>query len=316
MRIVYMGTPELSASVLERVADEHEVVGVYTRADAVRGRGKKLVASPVKQAAVKRGIPVFTPEDLRDEAVLDELRSLEPDVICVTAYGRILPRAVLDVPRFGCLNVHTSLLPRWRGAAPMQRAILAGDSETGVCVMKMEEGLDTGAYCERVVVSLDEKYLNDLQSELAREGARALTCALAKLESGGLYWIEQDAQNASYAEKIGKGELWMRPFEKSSVACAKVRASDGAHPARAVLAGRGVTIERAHVAYDEQAISVCNALGEGDLVFVAKRLFAMCSDGPIEIEQVKPDGKKSMPAKDFAGGIQGIKGSTLRWESC
>ena len=316
MRIVYMGTPELSAAVFDRVADEHEVVGVYTRADAVRGRGKKLIASPVKQAAVKRGIPVFTPKGLRDEAVIDELRGLDPDVICVTAYGCILPREVLAVPRLCCLNVHTSLLPRWRGAAPMQRAILAGDSETGVCVMKMEEGLDTGAYCERTVVPVDEKYLNDLQMELANEGARALTAALAKLECGELHWIEQEAENVSYAEKIGKGELWIHPADRADAACAKVRASDGAHPARAVFAGRSVTVERARGARDEQAASACASLGEGDLVFVAKRLFAMCADGPIEIEQVKPDGKKSMPAKAFAGGIQGIKGSTLRWESC
>ncbi len=316
MRVVYMGTPELSAVVFERVADEHEVVGVFTRPDAVRGRGKQLVASPVKQAALKRDIPVFTPHDFKEDDAVEQLKSLSPDVVCVTAYGCILPRNVLEIPRFGCLNVHTSLLPRWRGAAPMQRAILAGDEATGVCVMKMEEGLDTGAFCERVVVPIGEKYLDDLEAELAERGAGALIDAMARLERGSIDWTEQGSDDVTYAEKIGKGELWVCPSDVASEACAKIRAADAAHPARAMLAGRGVTVERARCAVDDMAADACRGLEEGDLVFVAKRLFAMCADGPLEIEQVKPDGKKSMPAKAFAGGIQGIKGTTLRWESC
>ena len=135
-----MGTPRFAAEILDELAEFHEIAAVYTRPDAVRGRGKALVPSPVKEVAERRGFPVRTPRTLRDAAVLSELAAFAPDVICVAAYGAILPKEVLDLPPFGCLNVHGSLLPRWRGAAPIERAILAGDEEIGVCIMAMEEG--------------------------------------------------------------------------------------------------------------------------------------------------------------------------------
>ena len=147
MRVVFMGTPRFAAEILDELAEFHEIAAVYTRPDAVRGRGKALAPSPVKEVAERRGFPVRTPRTLRDAEVLSELAAFAPDVICVAAYGAILPKDVLDLPPFGCLNVHGSLLPRWRGAAPIERAILAGDEEIGVCIMAMEEGLDTGDYC-------------------------------------------------------------------------------------------------------------------------------------------------------------------------
>ena len=146
MRVVFMGTPDFAASILIELKEQHDVVAVYTRADAVRGRGKKLVPSPVKEVALGANIPVFEPRTLRDEAEVERLRALDPDVICVAAYGMILPQAVLDIPKHGCLNVHASLLPKYRGAAPIERAILNGDDEAGVCIMRMEAGLDTGDY--------------------------------------------------------------------------------------------------------------------------------------------------------------------------
>ena len=132
MRVVFMGTPDFAASILIELKEQHDVVAVYTRADAVRGRGKKLVPSPVKEVALGANIPVFEPRTLRDEAEVERLRALDPDVICVAAYGMILPQAVLDIPKHGCLNVHASLLPKYRGAAPIERAILNGDDEAGV----------------------------------------------------------------------------------------------------------------------------------------------------------------------------------------
>lgn len=322
MKVVFMGTPQLAAAVLEAVANAHEVVGVYTRPDAVRGRGKKLVASPVKQAALDRGIPVFTPKTLGDEGAIAELRALRPDVICVAAYGCILPAEVLDIPPYGCLNVHTSLLPRWRGAAPMQRAILAHDAQVGVCIMRMEEGLDTGPFCRRVSLPLDELYLKDVERELAREGGVALVDALAAMEASAgddiahvaeLEWTTQASEDVTYAAKIDKGELDLDPREAATESCAKVRASDDAHPARTTLDGRRLTVERAHVANDEQARDACEGLQAGQAVFRAKRMLAMCADGPMELEQVKPDGKKSMDARAFAAGIQGVKSKTLEW---
>ena len=178
MRVVYMGTPDFSATILEELAAHHEVTAVYTRPDAVRGRGKKLVPSPVKELAERLGLPVLTPRTLRDEAVQAELASFEPEAICVAAYGALLPREVLELPPHGCLNVHGSLLPRWRGAAPIERAILAGDPETGVSIMEMEEGLDTGPYCVQrsiPIAGLRSPVLSDVRAVL---GVRALLTAL------------------------------------------------------------------------------------------------------------------------------------------
>ena len=313
MRVVYMGTPALSASILRAIASEHDVVGVYTRPDAVRGRGKKLVPSDVKVTAMEESIPVFTPASLRDAQVQDELRELQPDVICVAAYGALLPKEVLQIPSFGCLNVHTSLLPRWRGAAPMQRAILACDESAGVCIMRMEEGLDTGPYCRRVEIELGDMYLDELQSVLAEAGASALASALAELESGMLSWTPQSPDGVTYAAKIGKGELDLDPSDTARTTCAKVRASDAAHPAHARIAGRSVTVERSSIAADDQARELCGHLAPGEAVFRNKRLLAMTADGPIEIQAVKPEGKKSMEARAFAAGIQGIKNTTVPW---
>lgn len=313
MRVVYMGTPALSASILRAIVAEHEVVGVYTRPDAVRGRGKKLVPSDVKVAALEEGIPVFTPASLRDARAQEELRELRPDVICVAAYGALLPAEVLQIPPFGCLNVHTSLLPRWRGAAPMQRAILACDESSGVCIMRMEEGLDTGPYCRRIEVVLGDMYLDELQGTLAEAGGSALVGALAGLETETLVWTPQASEGVTYAAKIGKGELDLDPSDTARTSCAKVRASDAAHPAHARIAGRSVTVERARVAEDDQAIDLCTGLASGEAVFRNKRLLAMTEDGIVEIQAVKPEGKKSMEARAFAAGIQGIKNATVPW---
>ena len=197
MRVVFMGTPAFAATILDDLAEQHDVAAVYTRPDAVRGRGKRLEPSPVKAAAERRGLRVLTPRTLRDEAAQRELASFAPDVICVAAYGAILPKEVLDIPRFGCLNVHASLLPRWRGAAPIERAILAGVEEAGVCIMRMEEGLDTGAYCVCRTAIVDGKSASELTDELADLGSHALLTALVHVERGAAEWTEQDASPCS-----------------------------------------------------------------------------------------------------------------------
>ena len=313
MRVVFMGTPQLSATVLEALAPVHEVVGVITRPDAVRGRGNKAVASPVKQAALRLGLPVHELTSLKGAEPVSLLESLAPDVACVAAFGLILPREVLEAPRLGCLNVHTSLLPRWRGAAPIERAILAGDEVTGVCIMRMEEGLDTGDYCRRAEVPVGDAYVDDLSEALARTGGEELLAALESLESGTVEWTPQGDAGLSYAEKISKGELALSPDDTARAAVAKVRASSAAHPARVMVAGRTMAVERAGVADDGQGLSLCDGLRAGCAKYAAKRLFLQAADGPIELQRVRPDGKKSMDARSFAGGIQGIKDMQLTW---
>ena len=313
MRVVFMGTPKLAADILVEIAQQHEVVCVYTRPDAVRGRGAKLEPSPVKAAAERLGIPVRTATSLRDAEEQAHLAELAPDAICVAAYGCILPREVLEIPRYGCLNVHASLLPRWRGAAPIERAILAGDEQTGVCIMRMEEGLDTGPYCVRCATEVEGKSAAELTDELANLGARALLTGLSVVEQGGAEWTFQDDAAATYAEKLAKDELYPDPAEPAAAMVRKVLASSEAHPARAVIAGRSATVERVALPDDERAAALCDGLEHGAVRFAAKRLFLGTGDGAVEVLSLKPDGKKSMDARAFAAGVQGIKAGGCTW---
>ena len=180
--------------------------------------------------------------------------------------------------------------------------------------MQMEEGLDTGPYCKRIALPLDELYLDDLEAALASEGAHALVEALGEIEQGAAIWVAQEDAAITYASKIAKGELDISPADTARVASARVRASESAHPSHASVAGRGVTVERAAVAADEQAQAFCEGLQPGDVVFRGKRLFIQGADAPLEVEQLKPDGKKSMDARSFAAGVQGIKKNTMSWE--
>lgn len=313
MRVVFMGTPKLAADILVEIAQQHEVVCVYTRPDAVRGRGAKLEPSSVKAAAERLGIPVRTATSLRDAEEQAHLAELAPDAICVAAYGCILPREVLEIPRYGCLNVHASLLPRWRGAAPIERAILAGDAQTGVCIMRMEEGLDTGPYCVRRATEVEGKSAAELTDELANLGARALLTGLSVVEQDGAEWTFQDDAAATYAEKLAKDELYPDPAEPAAAMVRKVLASSEAHPARAVIAGRSATVERVALPDDERAAALCDGLEQGAVRFAAKRLFLGTGDGAVEVLSLKPDGRKSMDARAFAAGVQGIKAGGCTW---
>lgn len=311
MRVVFMGTPSFAATVLEELAERHEVVAAYTRPDAVRGRGKALLPSPVKELAQREGIPVRTPKTLRDKQEQEILASYAPDVVCVAAYGMILPPEVLSLPRFGCVNVHASLLPRWRGAAPVERAILAGDEHAGVCIMRMEEGFDTGAYCICRETEVAEKSAALLTDELANLGARALLTALEHLASGQVVWIEQDEARATHAAKVAKGELDLDPSLSAVENARKVRASSDAHPSRCRIAGKDVTVLAARVFAEADggaaAAERVSALGPGEALFAAKKLVLACAEGALEVLEVKPDGKKVMDAKAFAAGLQVLR---------
>lgn len=313
MRVVFMGTPQLAATILEALSTAHEVVGAFTRPDAVRGRGKKLVGSPVRLMAESLGIATYTPKTLRDETAVNLVRSLEPDVICVAAYGAILPPEILEIPPNGCLNVHTSLLPRWRGAAPIERAILARDEMTGVCIMRMEEGLDTGAYCVRKEVPVGDRYLAELASELAVAGSEGLLEALEQVEAGSVCWTEQAGEGLTYASKIAKGELDFTAGEQVNQIVAKVRASNDSHPSRTSVEGRMVAVERARIADELLLGDAMPRLKAGEATFAMKRLVIAAEDGLVELEQVKPEGKKSMEGRAFAAGVQGLKNNTVAW---
>jgi methionyl-tRNA formyltransferase len=208
LRIVFAGTPDFAARHLQALIDSpHQVIGVYTRADRPAGRGKKLQASPVKQLAQNHEIPVFQPENFRDEASANELTALGADLMVVVAYGLLLPKAVLDAPRLGCINVHGSLLPKWRGAAPIQRSIWAGDAFSGVTIMQMDEGLDTGDMLlfEQAPIATDETSAS-LYEKLAQSGPIALIKALKEISLGTIKATPQDDSAATYAHKLSKAE--------------------------------------------------------------------------------------------------------------
>lgn len=216
MRIVFAGTPEFAAQHLQALLDAgREIVAVYTQPDRPAGRGQKLAPSPVKQLALQHGIAVYQPQTLRDPAAQAELAALTPDLMVVVAYGLILPQVVLDTPRLGCINSHASLLPRWRGAAPIQRAIEAGDASSGVTVMQMEAGLDTGPMLLKVTTTITaEDTGGSLHDRLATLGSQAVVEAVTKLAAGELRGEVQDDTLATYAHKLNKDEArldWSRP---------------------------------------------------------------------------------------------------------
>ncbi|MDH0897410.1 MULTISPECIES: methionyl-tRNA formyltransferase [unclassified Pseudomonas] len=216
MRIIFAGTPEFAAQHLQALLDAgREIIAVYTQPDRPAGRGQKLMPSPVKQLALQHDIAVYQPQTLRDPAAQAELAALRPDLMVVVAYGLILPQVVLDTPRLGCINSHASLLPRWRGAAPIQRAIEAGDASSGVTVMQMEAGLDTGPMLLKVTTTITaDDTGGSLHDRLAELGSRAVVEAVGKLAAGELRGEVQDDSLATYAHKLNKDEArldWNRP---------------------------------------------------------------------------------------------------------
>lgn len=226
LRVVFAGTPDFAASSLAAVLDsEHEVVAVYTQPDRPAGRGRKLTPSPVKQLAQEHGLPVYQPASLKDADAQAELAALNADVMVVVAYGLLLPQAVLDTPRLGCINVHASLLPRWRGAAPIQRAIEAGDSASGVTIMQMDAGLDTGAMLYEVRTPITSRTTGgDLHDRLAIQGANALVNVLDQLDSGSLEATPQPEEGVTYAAKLSKAEAELDFTQPAEQLARKIRA--------------------------------------------------------------------------------------------
>lgn len=297
MRVVFMGTPDFAVPSLRELASRFEVVLVLTRPDAVRSRGKKLEPSPVKAAALELDIPVMEATRITPE-VMDRLHEAEADIFCVAAYGCILPDEVLHMAPLGIVNVHASLLPRWRGAAPIQRAILAGDERAGISIMRIGHGIDTGAYCAQASCSVAGKTADELTAELAQLGADLLCDTLPALADETAVWIEQDESLVTHAQKISKAEMRLDPQESALVNLRRVLASSDAAPARCIAAGKPVRIMRA-VAADGDA-SMCAA---GELVCQSKRIYIGCSDGVLEVTSVKPDGKRQMDASAWAAGL-------------
>ena len=305
MRIVFMGTPDFAVPSLRALAAEHEVALVVTRPDAVRGRGKRLEPSPVKAAAIELGAPVLETSRMTPEAV-SAITAARPDIICVAAYGCILPDEVLALAPAGVVNVHASLLPRWRGAAPIQRAILAGDDRAGVSIMRIGHGVDTGPYCAQASCTVAGKTAEELTGELAQLGGELLVRTLPVIVSGEASWVAQDEALVTHAAKVTKAEMRLDPAHAALDIERHVLASSDTAPARCVLAGKPARVLAARVATCPVPISA------GELQIHLGHVYLGCADGSVELVRVKPDGKREMDAAAWAAGQRERGGS---WEA-
>lgn len=304
MRVVFMGTPSFAVPSLRSLARAYDVALVVTRPDAVRSRGRKLEPSPVKQAALELGLPVLEAARMTPEA-LGALRAAGADVFCVAAYGCILPDEVLHMAPAGCVNVHASLLPRWRGAAPIQRSILAGDARTGVSIMRIGAGVDTGDYCAQASCSVPGKTADELTGELAQLGGDLLVETLPSIVDRTACWTVQDESLVTHAAKISKAEMRLDPADPALVNVRRVLASSDAAPARCSVAGRPLRVMGATEAAGASGPRAGSFSTEG------KRLVLGCADGAIEVVSLKPDGKRAMDASAWVAGLRERSGS---WE--
>ena len=294
LRIVFAGTPEFAARHLQALLDAgHPVVGVYTQPDRPAGRGQKLMPSPVKQLASQHNIPLFYLFNLRDPMAQAELAALRPDLMVVVAYGLILPQAVLDIPRLGCINSHASLLPRWRGAAPIQRAIQAGDGESGVTLMQMEAGLDTGPMLCKVTTPIStEETAGSLHDRLAELGAQAMAAAIGPLVRGELRGEKQDDSLATYAHKLNKDEAridWQQPATELD---RQIRAFNPWPISHAQLDGETVKVLSA---VPEQAS------GPAGTILSANKdgLTVACGEGALRLTRLQMPGGKALAFADL-----------------
>jgi methionyl-tRNA formyltransferase len=295
VRVVFMGTPSFAVPALEALSARHDVVLVVTRPDRVAGRGRAPQAPEVKVASQRLGIPVLQPDGLRGDEV-ERIREARPDVVCVVAFGLIVPPEVLAIPAHGCVNVHASLLPKYRGAAPIQRAILAGDRVTGVSIMRMEQGLDTGPFALQREVTIADRYADDVEAELSQAGAEALLEVLDQLEAGIAHWTEQDDAAATYAAKITKDDVALLPELDVEQAFARVRAATRRAPARACVGDRELTVVRARPSTHTLAAgAVCLVEGVPHLGF---------REGALTLDVVRPSGKSDMAGPEWARGAR------------
>ena len=297
LRIIFAGTPDFAARHLQAlIQSEHQIVGVYSQPDRPAGRGKKLKASEVKELALEHNLPVFQPQSLKNDEALAELTSLNADIMIVVAYGLILPKAILEAPRLGCLNVHGSILPRWRGAAPIQRAIWAGDEQTGATIMQMDEGLDTGdmLHISRCPISTTETSAS-LYTKLAELGPDALIETINKLANGEITREPQDDELANYAKKLSKEEADIDWSMSALQIERNIRSFNPWPMCFTQMGGQTVKIHQAQV--------MLQSGDPGQILSSDKNgVVVACGEHALCITQLQPQGKKPMAINDFLNG--------------
>lgn len=308
MRIVFMGTPDFAVPVLEALCDAgHEVAAVVTQPDKPRGRGKEMQYTPVKESALERGIEVYQPVKVKDEAFVQILKEINPDVIVVVAFGQILPTTILHMPKYGCINVHASLLPKYRGAAPIQWVIIDGEKETGITTMQMDEGLDTGDMMLKAVISIDEKETGgSLHDKLAGIGGTLIVDTLKQVEEGSIVLEKQDDSKSNYAKMLNK-KLGRIDFEKSAEEIERlIRGLNPWPSAYTSLNGKTLKIWDADVRKEKTNIP------PGEIIEVTNdEILVSTGDGVLIINELQLEGKKRMDTESFLRGYKVEKGEKL-----
>lgn len=299
MNLVFAGTPEFAVPALQALlAAGHRILAVYTQPDRPAGRGRKLAPSPVKEFALAHGLTVCQPATLKNPAEADALHQLAPQAMIVIAYGLLLPPSILRIPEHGCINVHASLLPRWRGAAPIQRAIESGDAETGVTLMQMEEGLDTGPMLARATTPIrDTDTGASLHDRLSEMGARMLVDALAQLEQGTLTAQPQDDTQACYAPKLRKDEARLDWKNSATVLARRIRAFNPWPVAQTTLNGQTLRVWMAHSESGNAAAEPGTILSADD-----NGVRVACSEGVLCMTRLQAEGGKPLDARSFLNG--------------
>ncbi len=317
MRIVFMGTPDFAVGTLEAILEAgHNVIGVVTQPDRPRGRGKKMHPTPVKSVAVTHGLPVYQPVKVRDPEFVETLKHLRPDVVVVAAFGQIIPQSVLDIPTFGCLNVHASLLPKYRGAAPIQWAVIDGEKESGVTIMQMNSGLDTGDIISKAIVPLDtDETGGSLFDKLAKAGARLLADTLAKLENSQITPVKQPKESPNkYARMIKKSDGQI-DWEKDAVSIERlIRGMNPWPSAYTYLSGKVLKIWKASLSGDESEVTAgknSNAAPGTVIRTDTDSIYVRTGKGVLRILEVQLEGKKRMPCDAFLRGSDVTSGTRL-----
>ena len=299
MRVVFMGTPDIAATCLKKIiADGFEVAGVYTQPDRPKNRGMKLAFSPVKEIAIAHGLPVFQPENFREDETVEQLRALQPDVVAVVAYGRILPQRVLDIPKQGCINIHASLLPSYRGSAPYQWAVLDGLEETGVTAMYLCRQMDAGDVIDIAKTSIGtNETAGELLDRLAVLGAELLSKTLTSIQNGCANRCPQDESKATYAPMLDKS---MSPIDWTKTACQVHNHVRGLHPWPVATANIGGTNFKIHstVVVDRETKAQPGKV----LALTKTGLQIACGQGVVEIRSLQAEGGKRMAAPDYFRG--------------
>ena len=299
MRVVFMGTPDFAVQSLNALVDAgHEVTAVITQPDRPKGRGNKMAFPEVKTRALELGLPVHQPDSVKDEAFLELLKSYDPEVIVVVAFGRILPQAVLDLPPYGCVNVHGSLLPEYRGAAPIQRAVLDGRKETGVTTMRMDIGMDTGDMLLQATLPItDEDTTGTMFDKLAELGGKVLIDTLAGLENGTVVPVKQDDSKATHAARILKEDEVIRWEDSAEKIFCQIRGLSPAPGAYTWWNGERLKLWKARISDRE------TGKAPGTVVAISKNaLTVQTGKGCLEVLELQPAGKKAMPAQAFSNG--------------